>query len=193
MRIDETCAELDELRFHSVVHTGRITLVVGACPLKSSLLLEVVKRDIIGVVCTATAEVYIVILPDSCLKHLVKPIGIGVIHKLITPRFRVQLIASGNRSTRVCTCLTYILAVLVGIHHIVNTTRNLVNSHVTRVINFQRLVFLTVLCRDDNHAVGSSRAIDCAGCSIFQHLNGGYIIRRKIANGRTNGHTIDHI
>ena len=177
MRIDKTRAELDELRFHSVVHTGCIALVVGACTLKSSFLLKVVKRNIIGVVCTTTAEVYIVVLPYTCLKHLVKPISIGVIHKLVTSCFGVQLIASGNRSARVCTCLTYILAVLFGIHHIVNTTRNLVNSHVTRVINLQRLVFLTVLCRDDNHAVGSSRTIDCTSSSVFQHLNGGYIIR----------------
>ena len=83
MRINQTGAELDELRVHCVVHTSSETLVVWTSTLKSTFLVEVVETYIISIVGTTTAQVHIVVLTDTRLKHLFEPVCIGIILELI--------------------------------------------------------------------------------------------------------------
>ncbi len=192
VRINNTGAEVDELRLHRVVHTGSETLIVRACALQSSFLVIIVKTYIIGIMCTATAQVDIVILTSTSLEYLLEPIGIGVVHELISAITNCT-IATRKRCTRVSGCLTKISTVLISIHHVIFTLANLINTEVTFIIYFQRLIFLTTLSSNDNHTVSSTRTIDSTRRSIFQHLDGLNVIRREVADSCTHRHTIDHI
>ena len=155
MGVDERGAELDELGLHRVVHTGGETLVVRTGALERTLLVEVVEAYIISIMGTTTAQVHVVVLADTSLEHLVKPVGVGSVDKVVTTVI-AQAVTAGKRSTRVGTSLTQIVAVLVGIHHIVCAARNEVHTEITLVVHLQRLVFLTVLRGDDDHTVSGT-------------------------------------
>ena len=132
------------------------------------------------------------VLAHTLLEHLVEPVGIRVVHKVV---FTVltHAVTAGKRSIGVGGSLTQVVAVLVGIHQVVGAARNNVNTEVALVVNLQRLVFLTVLGGDDDHTVSSTRTVDGTGRSILQHLNGLNVVRREVANGSTHGHAINDI
>ena len=155
MRIDEACAELDELCVHGVVHTCCEALVVRTCTLEGSLLVEVVEADVISIVGTATAQVHVVVLADTRLEHFVEPVGVRTVHEVVLAVF-AQAVATRKRRAAVQASLTEVVAVLVGIHQVVSAAGNLVNTEVALVVNLQRLVFLTILRRDDDHTVSST-------------------------------------
>ena len=98
MRIDNARAELDELGLHRVVHTGGETLVVRTCALQCSLLVVVVQTYIISIMGTTTAQVHVVVLADTSLEHLVKPVGVGSVDKVVTAVI-AQAVTAGKRST----------------------------------------------------------------------------------------------
>ena len=154
VRIDETGAELDELRIHRVVHAGSETLIVWTGTFQGTFLLEIVESYIIGAIGTTTAEVQVMVLADTRLEHFVEPVGIGIIPESVCTVNKA--ISSGKRCSRVGACLTEILAVLVGVHHVIHTLRNLIDTEVAFIVDSQRLVFLTVLCGDDDHTVSST-------------------------------------
>ena len=83
VRIHKTGTELNELNVHGIVHTGRITLKIRTGTLKGSLLVIVVKTDIIGVVHTATTEIHTVVLTDTRLKGFTEPVGIGIVLEMV--------------------------------------------------------------------------------------------------------------
>ena len=83
MRINDTGAELDELSIHSIVHACGITSEVRTGTLDGSFLVVVVKTHIIGIVCTTTAEVHVMVLADSRLERLLEPIGVRIIAEVI--------------------------------------------------------------------------------------------------------------
>ena len=111
----------------------------------------------------ATGEIHIVILTDTCFEYFFKPVGIGVVLEMIFSGGTVQLVTAGQRSVGVGTCLTDVLAVLVGIHYIIDITGDIVHTHVAIVVYFQRLVFLTAFGSDDDHTVGGARTVDGSG------------------------------
>ena len=131
MRVNETCAELDELCVHGVVHACSVTLVVRSCSLKRTLLIEVVERDVVCAVGTTAAEIHVVVLACTSLEHFLEPVGVGIVHKLILACCGVKRVAAGKSCTGVCTSLTDIVAVLVGVHHIINIAWNLVNTEIS--------------------------------------------------------------
>ena len=192
MRINETGTELNELRIHRVVHTSSETLIVRTCTLECTTLLEVVQTYIISIVCTTTTEVNIVVLADTCLEYLIKPVGIRVILELVGI-IRNLAITTRKRCTRISGCLTQIGAVLICVHHIIHTARDNINTEVTLVVDLQRLILLTTLSRDDNHTVSSTRTVDSTSRSILQHLDCLDIIRREVADRSTHRHTVDDI
>ncbi len=125
---------------------------------------------------TATGEVHIVILTDTCFEHFFKPVGIGVILEMIFSGGTVQLVTAGQRSVGVGACLTDVLAVLVGIHYVIDTTGNVVHTYVPIVVYFQRLVFLTAFGSDDDHTVGCTRTVNGSSRCILQNLDGFNIV-----------------
>ena len=155
VRVDETGAELDELSFHRIVYTGCETLVVRSGTLEGSFLLEIVQTHIISIIGTAATQVDVVVLTDTCLKHLLEPVGVGIVLEMILAVL-TQLVAAGKRCSGIGAGLTQELAVLVGVHQVVHTAGNPVNTKVALVVNFQRLILLTVLRGDDDHAVSGS-------------------------------------
>ena len=132
------------------------------------------------------------ILAGTSLEYLVKPVCIGCIHKVIFA-ILAETISTRQLGIRVLASLSKILAILVGIHHVIYIARNLVNTEVTRVVHLQRLVFLTILGSDDNDTIRSTRTIDGTRRSILQNLNGLDIIRREVTDSGTHWHTIDDI
>ena len=192
MRVNHAGTELHELGVHGVVHTGCVTLVVRTCTFQGTLLVIVVERYIISTVRATTAEGYVVILADTGLEHLVKPISVGWIQEVILA-ILTHLISTRDRSVGVGTSSTKVLAILVGVHHVIYIARNLVNTEVTRVVHLQRLVFLTILGSDDNDTIGCTRTVDGTRRSILQDLDGLNIIRREITDSGTHWHTVDDI
>ena len=156
MRINYAGLELYEFGFHGVVDTCSETFEIRSCSFQRSFLAEVVQRYIISVFGTATRKVYVVVLADTRLKHFFKPIRVGIIHKMVSTCCTVEAVSSRQRCIRVGCCLTQILAVLVGVHHVVNSRRNIIHTEVSVIVYFQRLVFLTAFGGDDNHTVGST-------------------------------------
>ena len=193
VRIDEARTELDELGLHRVVHTCGETLVVRTCALQRTSLLEVVEANVIRIVSTATAEVDVVVLAHTGLEHLVEPVGVSAVHELILAGLGVQRIAAGQRCARVGTGLTQVLAVLVGIHHVVDAAGNLVPAEISLIVNLQGLFLLTALGGDDDHTVSSTRTVDGTCRCILQHLDGLDVVRRDVANSGTHGHTVNHV
>ena len=99
MRIYKTGAEFDELGVHRIVYTCCIAFIVGAGTLQRASLIEIVKSYIISIVCSATTEVYIVILTDPGLKNFIESISIGVVHETIVTRACILAVASGQGRT----------------------------------------------------------------------------------------------
>ena len=139
-----------------------------------------------------TAEGYVVVLADTGLEHLVKPISVGCILEVVLA-ILTHLVATRDRSVGVGASCTKILAILVGVHHVIYIARNLVNTEVTRVVYLQRLVFLTILGSDDNDTIGSTRTVDGTRRSILQNLDGLDIIWREVTDSGTHWHTVDDI
>ena len=83
MRIHDTGVELDKLGLHHIVHTSRETIIVRTSTFQRTLLLEIVETYVIGVVCTATTQINIVVLTCTSLKHLLEPISIGIVHEMV--------------------------------------------------------------------------------------------------------------
>lgn len=106
-------------------------------------MVEVVECYIISIVSTSTGEIHIVVLTDACLEHLIKPIGVRVVLEYVFTRCGIKRIATGERCVAIGTGLTNIIAVLGGIHHIVDTLGDIVYSEISIVIDLQRLVFLS--------------------------------------------------
>ena len=123
-----------------------------------------------------SGEVYIVVLTDTRFEYFVKPVGVGVILEMVFSGFAVKFISRWQRSVGVCGRLTEVLAVLVSIHYIIDTFRNIIHTEVTIVIHFQWLVFLSAFGGDDNHTIGGARTIDGSSRSILQHLDGFNIV-----------------
>ena len=192
MRIYQASTELHEFGVHSVVYTSSITLIVRTCTLQCTLLVEVIERYIISTVGTTTAEGYVMVLSGTSLEYLVKPVCIGCILEMIFA-ILTKFITTCESCIRVGASLTEIVAILVGIHHIIYITRNLVNTEVTRVVYLQRLVFLTILGSDDNDTISSTRTVDGTRRSILQDLDGLDIIRREVTDSGTHWHTINDI
>ena len=192
MRIDKTGAELHELDVHGVVHAGRVTLEIRTGTLKGSLLLIVVKTDIIGIVDTATTEVHTVVLTNARLEGFTEPVGVGIVHKMVFP-VCTQTVTTGNRNTGILGGNAKILTVLLGICQVVDILLNLVYTEITFIIDLQRLFFLTVLGRDNHHTIGSTRTVDSTGRSILQHLDGLNVVRREITDGSAHGNTVDDV
>ena len=192
VRVDKAGAELDELGLHGIVHTHGEALEVRTGTFQSSFLVEVVETHIISIMCATTTEVHIVVLADTCLEHFIEPVSIGtvleVIHAIVS-----RGVSTWEGCAGIFTGLTQIMAVLVGIHHIVDTVGNLVDTEVAFVIYLQRLVFLSALGSDDNHTVGGTRTVDSASRSIFQHLDGSNVVGREVTDGGSHGHTVDDI
>ena len=132
MRVNEAGTEFDELSLHCIINTSRESIIVRAGALEGSLLLEVVETYIICIMCATTAQINVVVLADTSLKHLIKPIGIGVILKLIG--CTAATVTTRKGCTRVGTCLTQIRAVLIGIHYIVDTLANNIYTEVALVV-----------------------------------------------------------
>ena len=105
---------------------------------------------------TTSGKVYIMVLTDTRFEYFVEPVGIGVILEMVFPGFAVELVSRWQRSVGVCTSLTDVLAVLVGIHYIIDSLRNIIHTEISIVVHFQRLVFLSAFGGDDNHTVGST-------------------------------------
>ena len=176
VRIDKTCAELHELRVHCVVHAGGEALVVRPCTFQRTLLVVVVETNIISIVRATTTEVHVVVLTDTRLEDLLEPVGVGVVHEMIVS-IGAQAVAARSGHTRVLASHSEILAVLVGVHHVVDALRKLVDTEIALITHAQRLVFLTALGRDDHHTVSGTRTVDGACRSILQHLDGLNVIR----------------
>ena len=193
MRVNQTSTELDELGLHRIVYTGRETLVVGASTFQSTLLVEIVQTYIISIIGTTATQIDVVVLAYTGLKHLLKPIGIGTVHKLIAARLRIQAIATGQWCVRIGSSLPQIVTILISIHHVVSAAGDNVDTKVALIVDLHRLVLLTVLGSDDNHTICSTRTVDGACRSVLQHLDGLDVVRREVANGRTHGHTVDDI
>ena len=134
MRVDHTCAELDELGLHCVVHTCGIALVVRTCTLKCTLLVEVVERHIICALCTTAAKGYVVVLADTRLEHFLKPVGIGIVLEVVAT-ILAHLVAAWECGARVGASLTDIVAILLGVHNVVCTARYNVGTKVARVVH----------------------------------------------------------
>ena len=192
MRVNHAGTELYELGVHSVVDTGSITLVVRACTFQGTLLVIVVERYIISTVRATTAEGYVVVLADTGLEYLVKPICVGFVLEMIHS-ILAHLVTARQRSVGILASLTQVVAILVSVHYIIYIARNLVNTKVTRVVHLQRLVFLTILGSDDNDTIGSTRTVDGTRRSILQNLDGLDIIRREVTDSGTHWHTVDDI
>lgn len=109
-----------------------------------------------------TGEIHIVILTDTCLNTSLNQLVLVLSWNDISGG-TVQLVTAGQRSVGVGTCLTDVLAVLVGIHYIIDITGDIVHTHVAIVVYFQRLVFLTAFGSDDDHTVGGARTVDGSG------------------------------
>ena len=193
VRINNAGAEIDELGFHGVVHTGGETLVVWSGTLQCSRLLEVVETYIISIVSTAAAEVHVVVLANAGFEHFLEPVGVGVVHETILARCGVEAVTAGQRCVGVGAGLTQILAVLVGIHHVVGVAGYPVYAEVAFVVDLQGLVFLTVLGGDDDHTVSGTRTVDGTCRCVFEHLNGFNVVRREVADGGSHGHTVDNV
>ena len=155
VRIHETGTELNELNVHGIVHTGRITLKIRTGTLKGSLLVIIVKTDIIGIVHTATTEIHTVVLTDTRLKGFTEPVGIGIVLEMIES-VRTLAIAARNRDTGILGCDAEILTILCSVCQVVDILLNLVYTKVAFVVNLQGLLFLTALGRDDHHTVSST-------------------------------------
>ena len=192
VRIDNAGAELDELGVHCVVHAGGETLVVRTCALKRTFLLVVVETYIISIVSTTTAEVHIMVLANTRLEHFGKPVGVGIVHKVISAVF-TQAVAARRGNTGIVTSKSEILAILLGVHHFVDTLPYLVDTEIALIAHFQRLVFLTALGRDNHHTISSTRTVDGTCRSVFQHLDGLNVIRREVADGSSHRNTVDDI
>ena len=115
------------------------------------------------------------VLADTRLEHLLEPVSIGVVLELIA----IATLSVTSRQCYTCirSCLSQIIAILIGVHNVVNITGNLVDTEVTLVVNLQRLILLTALGCDNNHTVSSTRTVDGACRSILQHLDGLNIVR----------------
>ena len=159
VRIVEAGTELNELRFHCIVDACCETLVVRTRTLQRTLLLEVVQTDIISIVSTATTQVDVVILTDTRLEHLIHPVRIGIVLKVVQP-VSAHLVTAGDSSTGIIGSLRQILAILVGIHRVVDTLGNEVYTEVTLIVYLQRLVFLTALGGDDDHTISGTRTVN---------------------------------
>ena len=192
MRVNHAGTELHELGVHSVVDTGSITLVVRACTFQGTLLVIVVERYIISTVRATTAEGYVVVLSDTGLEYLVKPICVGFVLEMIHS-ILAHLVTARQRSVGILASLTQVVAILVSVHYIIYIARNLVNTKVTGVVHLQRLVFLTILGSNDNDTIGSTRTVDGTRRSILQNLDGLDIIRREVTDSGTHWHTVDDI
>ena len=70
-----------------------------------------------------------------------------------------------------------------GRHHVQQLFR-LLDGEIA-VIGYGRLAFLALFRRDDNHAVGRAGAVNGCGRGIFQHGDGGNILRGNQVHGRT--------
>ena len=105
MRINEAGTELDELCIHRIVYTSSETLIVRTCTFERTLLLEVVQTYIISIVCTTTTEVHVMVLTDTGLEDLIKPVGVGIVLELIHI-IRNLGVSCWQRSTRVSSSLT---------------------------------------------------------------------------------------
>ena len=93
------------------------------------------------------------VLTNAHLEHFVKPIGVGSIAELVAS-IALLAVTTGKWSARVGSSLAKVVAVLVSIHHVIDALADLINTKVTLVIDLQRLVLLTALGGDDDHAVG---------------------------------------
>ena len=185
--------EFHKLSVHSIVDTCCKTFIIRTCTFKSSFLVKIVQCHIISIVCTTTGKIYIMILADTCLEYFFKPICIGVILKTVFTCSTVKMISSRNRSIRINTCLTDILTVLVCIHYIIYIVRNIIDTKISVIIYFQRLVFLSTFCSNDNHTISSTGTINSSSRGILQHLNCFYIIRREITYGSSHRNTVNYI
>ena len=192
MRIDETGTELDKLSIHGVVHTSSITLKVRTSALESTILLEIVKTNIIGIINTTTAQVHTMVLADTGLEGLTQPVGISAVLEMIVTVSTLG-ITTGNGDTGILSSDAKIAAVLLCISQVVDILLNLVNTEVTLIVYLQRLLLLTTLGRDDHHTVSSTRTVDSTCRSILQHLDGLDIVWREVADRGSHGHTVDHI
>ena len=132
------------------------------------------------------------VLTDTCLEDLVEPVGIGIVHKPVDTILTLG-VSAWNRRVRVLTSDTEILAVLIGIHHVIDVLRNTIDTEVTLVVELERLVFLTILGCDDNDTVGSTRTVDCTCRCILQYLDSLNVVWREVADRSTHWHTIDNV
>ena len=109
---------------------------------------------------------------------------VAVTAEAVATRYGDTGILSGNAE---------VAAVLSGIHHVVDILPDLVYTEIALVVYLQRLVLLTTLRGDDHHTVSSTGTVDGTSGSILQHLDRLDIVWREVADGRTHGHTVDHI
>ena len=192
VRIDQTGTELHELSVHRIVHTGSITLKVRTSALESTLLLEIVKTNIIGIINTTTAQVHTMVLADTGLEGLTQPVGIGAVLEMIVT-VRTLGITTGNGDTGILSSDAKITAVLLCISQVIDILLNLINTEVTLIVHLQLLLLLTTLSRDNHHTISCTGTVDSTCRSILQHLDGLDIVWREVANRGTHGHTVDHI
>jgi len=95
-----------------------------------------------------------VVLTDTSLEHLVKPVCVD--HVRIEVKLVAFLISCRSFHSAVRECHAYVIAVLLCIHHVIDSLLYLVNTHVATVVDSHRLILLTALCCDDNHTVRST-------------------------------------
>ena len=155
VRVNKTCAELHELGVHGVVYTSCVTLKVRTSTFQSTFLIIVIKTYIICIINATTAEVYAVVLTDTSLEGLVEPVGVSIVLEVVKTVGSLA-VTTRNRNSCVLGSNTQVLAVLVGIHDVVSILLNLVNTHVSFIVNLQWLLLLTALGSDNYHTVSSS-------------------------------------
>ena len=105
MRINNAGTEVDELGLHRVVHTGSETLVVRTSTSQSTFLIIIIESHIICIMCTATAQIDIMVLADTCLEYLFEPISIGIVLELVNAIAKIA-ISTRQRGSRILGSLT---------------------------------------------------------------------------------------
>ena len=181
----------DKFHIHGVVDTGSETVEIRTGANHGTFLAIVIEADVVRVVSPATRHVDVVILTNACFKCFIEPIGVNL--GRINIFWTCRIVSGRYIHTTIVVCHSDVFTILVRIHHIVHTLLHLVKTGVSGVVYFHGLVLLSLLGRDDNHAVGSTRTVDGGGRSVLEYLKGFNIIRRKVANGCSHGNSINNV
>ncbi len=190
--VDDACLELDKLSVEVVVYTSCETRKVWTCTFYGTFLLEVVEGNVVSIIFAAAAEVDVVVLADACFEDFVEPVGVGVVHELVGAVI-LKDVARWERRVGVCASLADVIGILFGVHNFVNIVGHNVHTYVARIINLHWRVFSATFCSDDDDAVSSTRAVDCACRGVFENLDGLDVVWREVTDCGTHRHTVNDV